>query len=72
MLSEYKTKGALDERHRQKMVNILADYCIEKHGLSLYPSISEKTALAKAAVTLFPAFRLPDTKYGRLILRDIF
>lgn len=40
----------------------MVDYCIENHGL--YPSISEKTALAKAVVKLFPAFRLQHTKYG--------
>lgn len=62
ILAEYNDKNNLSEPSRHKLVNILVDMLIERHGL--YPPTIEKISIAKAALILFPKFKVNGTKYG--------
>lgn len=62
ILAEYNDKNNLSEPSRHKLVNILVDMLIERHGL--YPPTVEKISIAKAALILFPKFKVHGTKHG--------
>lgn len=47
---------------RHKLLNLLVDMLISRYGL--YPKTVEKTMVAKAAVVLFPHFKVDDTEHG--------
>lgn len=47
---------------RRKLMNLLVDLLIQRHGL--YPKSFEKTMFAKAVVTLFPKFKFNGTEHG--------
>lgn len=52
----------LSERMRLKFVNLLVDMLIDRYGL--YPKALEKTMIAKAAISLFPKFKVEGTEHG--------
>lgn len=62
ILHEFKKTGTLIEKKRKKFVGILVDLIIDNFGY--YPSATEKTMVAKAAVNLFPCFKSSESKDG--------
>lgn len=68
VLKEYEEHKTLSEQKRHKLVNLLADMLVAKHGL--YPKSCDKTALAKTAISLFPNFKVSDTKHGTVYIKQ--
>lgn len=62
ILHDYKNNGTLIKTKRKKLVGIIVDLIIDHFGY--YPSASEKTMVAKAAVNLFPCFKSSESKDG--------
>lgn len=62
IFAEYERLNTLTEQMRHKLVNILVDLLIERYGL--YPKIFEKIMIAKAAIGLFPKFKVDGTEHG--------
>lgn len=62
ILRTYKSQNALTDKLRRKLVNIVADLVVDRFGL--YPTSSQKIMVAKAAVILFPIYKVKDTPDG--------
>lgn len=62
VLKEYEDIQTLTEQKRHKLVNCLVDLLIGRYGL--YPKLFEKIMLAKAAIDLFPKFKVGGTTHG--------
>lgn len=62
ILKEYHELQTLTEKMRHKLVNCLVDMLVQRFGV--YPKSFEKTTLAKAAIVLFPKFKVEDTQHG--------
>lgn len=62
ILRLYKTQNTLTDKLRRKLVNIVIDLVIDRFGL--YPTSPQKIMVAKAAVTLFPIYKVHDTQNG--------
>lgn len=70
ILFEYRNTGTLSESSRHKLVNHLVDILIQRHGL--YPKSFEKIMISKAALDLFPKFKVDGTQNGTVILFEYF
>lgn len=62
----YKSQSTLTDKLRRKLVNMLVDLIIDRFGL--YPTSLQKTMVAKAAVTLFPAYKVKNSSNGIVII----
>lgn len=62
IIAEYQTRNTLTESSRRKFVNFLVNMLVERYGL--YPKAFEKIMIAKAAIDLFPKFRVDNTEHG--------
>lgn len=66
---EYDEMDTLTETKRHKLVNLLVDMLIERYGL--YPSKLNKIMLAKAAIVLFPRFKVEGTEHGTVCQKSM-
>lgn len=62
IINEYNERKNLTESKRHKLVNILVDMLINRFGI--HPKSYEKIMVAKAAIALFPKFKVEGTQHG--------
>lgn len=58
----YKSQNKLTDKLRRKLINMIVDLVIDRFGL--YPTSFQKIVVAKAAVVLFPVYKVKDTPNG--------